>query len=157
MKRAIIATSLFAAFAAPAFAQEESFSCLITFGSVADAEAGADATALSGEYLTTAEAEALAAASGGLARVFDYSSTYPVNADEEAFCEGPTFNPDDDDDDDDDDGEGNGNGAENSAKAFAPGQLKEEGESARDLAPGHNKEAGESAKEQAPGQQKKSD
>ena len=152
MKRTIIAATLFAALATPALAQEGSFSCLITFGSVADAQAGADATALSGEYLATAEAQALADASGGLARVFDYSSTYPNNAKEQAFCEGPTFNPDDDDD-----GEGNGNGAENSAKAFAPGQLKEEGESARDLAPGHNKADGESAKESAPGQQKKSD
>ena len=119
---------------------------------MADAQAGADATALSGEYLATAEAQALADASGGLARVFDYTGTFQFNADEQAFCEGPTFNPDDDDD-----GAGNGNGAENSAKAFAPGQLKEDGESARDLAPGHNKADGESAKESAPGQQKKSD
>lgn len=44
---------------------------------------------------------------------------------------------------------------DNSAKAFAPGQLKQDGESARDYAPGHNKEDGESAKEHAPGQQKK--
>ena len=51
----------------------------------------------------------------------------------------------------DDDGEAN----ENSAREFAPGQLKGDGESAREYAPGQNKEEGESAKEQAPGQQKK--
>lgn len=50
-----------------------------------------------------------------------------------------------------DDGEAN----ENSAKEFAPGQLKGEGESARDYAPGQLKGDGESAKEHAPGQQKK--
>jgi hypothetical protein len=44
---------------------------------------------------------------------------------------------------------------DNSAKAFAPGQLKQDGESAREYAPGQNKEDGESAKEHAPGQQKK--
>lgn len=41
----------------------------------------------------------------------------------------------------------------NSASAFAPGQLKEEGESAREYAPGQVKEEGESAREHAPGQQ----
>lgn len=40
-----------------------------------------------------------------------------------------------------------------SASAFAPGQLKEEGESAREYAPGQVKEEGESAREHAPGQQ----
>lgn len=45
----------------------------------------------------------------------------------------------------------------NSAKEFAPGQLKEDGESAKEFAPGQVKEDGESAKESAPGQQKKSD
>lgn len=150
MTRMITMAALaFAALATPTFAQEESFSCLITFGSVQDAIDGADATALSGEYLPTAEAEQLAADSGGLARVFDYSSTYELNADEEAFCEGPTFNPDD--------GDGDGNGAANSAKEFAPGQLKGDGESARDLAPGQVKGDGESAQESAPGQQKKAD
>lgn len=53
--------------------------------------------------------------------------------------------------DDDDEGENN------SAKEFAPGQLKEDGESAREFAPGQVKQDGESAKESAPGQQKKSD
>jgi hypothetical protein len=152
MKRMIAAAALaFATLATPTLAQEESFSCLITFGSVEDAQAGADATALSGEYLPTAEAQALADDSEGLARVFDYSEEFPVNADEEAFCEGPTFNPDDGD------GDGDGNGAANSARAFAPGQLKGEGESARDFAPGQMKGDGESAKDSAPGQQKKAD
>lgn len=52
---------------------------------------------------------------------------------------------------DDDDGD------DNSARQYAPGQLKEDGESAREYAPGQMKEDGESAKESAPGQQKKSD
>lgn len=55
------------------------------------------------------------------------------------------------DDDDDDDGD------DNSARKFAPGQLKEDGESAREYAPGQVKEEGESARDSAPGQQKKSD
>ena len=59
------------------------------------------------------------------------------------------------DDDDDDDSSGGSGGSDNSAKAFAPGQLKEDGESAKSLAPGQNKEDGESAKSLAPGQQKK--
>jgi hypothetical protein len=149
-KLVLMAAVSLAALATPAVAQEESFSCLITFGSVEDAEAGADATALSGVYLPTADAEAEAAGSGGLAVVFDYTDQgYPTNAEEQAFCEGPTFNPDDDD--------GNGAANPNSAKAFAPGQLKKEGESARSLAPGQLKEDGESAKESAPGQAKKAD
>lgn len=53
---------------------------------------------------------------------------------------------------DDDDGPG----SENSAAAFAPGQLKEEGESAREYAPGQQaQENGGSASDYAPGQQKK--
>lgn len=44
---------------------------------------------------------------------------------------------------------------ENSARAFAPGQLKGEGESAREYAPGQTKGEGESARDNAPGQQKK--
>ncbi len=44
---------------------------------------------------------------------------------------------------------------DNSAKAFAPGQLKGDGESARAYAPGQLKGDGESAKAFAPGQQKK--
>jgi hypothetical protein len=39
------------------------------------------------------EANQLAAASEGLSVVYDYSGTYPTNAAEEEFCEGPTFNP----------------------------------------------------------------
>ncbi|HEY0918870.1 hypothetical protein [Devosia sp.] len=46
-------------------------------------------------------------------------------------------------------------GNENSAREFAPGQLKGEGESAREYAPGQTKEEGESARSEAPGQQKK--
>jgi len=77
--------------------------CLITWGSVADANSGADATALSGKYLPRRAAEAQAAQSGGKARVFDYSNstqavntgTYVItnNEQERAFCEGPEFNP----------------------------------------------------------------
>ena len=77
--------------------------CLITWGSVADANSGADATALSGKYLPRKAAEAQAARSGGKSRVFDYSnSTQNVNTgnyvitdneSERAFCEGPEFNP----------------------------------------------------------------
>jgi hypothetical protein len=137
---------LFTAIAAPALAQEADSVCLVTFATAEAAAAGADDTALSGVYLPRSEAETLAAASGGLAGVWDYSATYPTNAEEQAFCEGPTFNPDDD-------GEAAGN--PNSARAFAPGQLKGEGESARDHAPGQNKEPGESARDEAPGQQKK--
>ena len=77
--------------------------CLITWGSAADANSGADATALSGHYLPRRAAEAQAAQSGGKARAFDYSnSTQAVNTgtyvttnneEERAFCEGPEFNP----------------------------------------------------------------
>jgi len=92
--------------------------CLITFGTPEEAIQGADDTALSGVYLSRAEADAQAAASGGLSAVFDYSTNgYPNNSDEEAFCESPTFNPDD--------GE---NGGGNSAKEFAPGKMKGDGE-----------------------------
>jgi hypothetical protein len=44
---------------------------------------------------------------------------------------------------------------ENSAKAFAPGQIKKDGESARSYAPGQQKGDEQSAKDSAPGQQKK--
>jgi hypothetical protein len=77
--------------------------CLITWASVADANSGADATALSGKYLPRNAAEAQAARSGGKSRVFDYSNstqavntgTYRItnNDQERAFCEGPEFNP----------------------------------------------------------------
>jgi len=78
--------------------------CLITFGSAADANAGADATALRGKYLPRNAADAQAARSGGKARVFDYSNSTQTptggasmmiasNEDERAFCEGSTFNP----------------------------------------------------------------
>jgi hypothetical protein len=43
----------------------------------------------------------------------------------------------------------------NSAKAFAPGQVKADGESAKAYAPGQTKADGESASSQAPGQKKK--
>ena len=43
---------------------------------------------------------------------------------------------------------------ENSAKAFAPGQLKGDGESAKAYAPGQNKQDGGNASDQAPGHQK---
>jgi hypothetical protein len=42
----------------------------------------------------------------------------------------------------------------NSAKAYAPGQLKGDDESAKAYAPGQTKEDGESARDQAPGHQK---
>ena len=129
MKTLLIAAALAATplVAAPAFAQTEpDMVCLVTFGSIEDATAGADTTALSGTYLTREQADALAAESGGLSVVYDYSSTYPTNTEEQAFCEGPTFNPD----------EGT---ATKGAKDLAPGQLKQPGESAKDYAPGQNK------------------
>ena len=43
---------------------------------------------------------------------------------------------------------------DNSAKAFAPGQVKGDDESAKAYAPGQTKADGESARDQAPGQQK---
>ena len=43
---------------------------------------------------------------------------------------------------------------DNSAKAFAPGQLKADGESAKAYAPGQNKDDGGSASDLAPGHQK---
>ena len=140
-KLAILAAFAAAAFSTATVAQDDGdMVCLITFASAEDAAAGADATALSGEYVTRAEAEAEAGSTDTvLIRNFD-----------EEFCEGPTFNPDLRDDED-------GVEATNSAKAFAPGQMKGEGESAKAYAPGQNKEAGEPARDQAPGQQKKSD
>jgi len=44
---------------------------------------------------------------------------------------------------------------ENSAKAFAPGQLKGDDESAKTYAPGQNKEDGGNASDKSPGHQKK--
>lgn len=77
--------------------------CLITWRSAADANSGADATAVSGRYLPRRAAEAQAAHSDGKSRVFDYSNstqavntgTYVItnNDEERAFCEGPEFNP----------------------------------------------------------------
>ncbi len=57
-------------------------------------------------------------------------------------------------------GEGNGppqggNGDRNSAREFAPGQLKEPGESAKEYAPGQLKEQDENARDYAPGQKKR--
>jgi hypothetical protein len=46
---------------------------------------------------------------------------------------------------------------DNSAKAFAPGQLKGDGESAKNYAPGHTKQDGGNASDQAPGHQKGGD
>lgn len=123
-----------AAFSTATMAQEEDMVCLITFASAEDAVIGADATALSGEFMTRLEAEAM------------LDDTMLIREFDEEFCEGPTFNPDLRDDED-----------PNSAKAFAPGQLKGEGESAKAYAPGQNKEEGESAKDLAPGQQKQAD
>jgi len=76
-----------------------------------------------------------------------------------------------DDDDDDDDSSVSSSSDEssapsessseepknNSAKAFAPGQLKGDGESAKAYAPGQNKEDGGNASDQAPGHQKGGD
>src|SRR4051812_46455654 len=92
------------AIAAPsANAPGQSRDCLITWRTVADAQAGADLTAVSGKYLPRKAAQAQAAASGGMAKVFDYSNstqtttsgtqvTISSNDDEKAFCEGPEFN-----------------------------------------------------------------
>lgn len=146
MHKFLLAAGLLFAAAIPTAAMAQTTSdmvCLITFGSAEEAAVGADATALSGVYLTREEAEAQAAASGGVSAVFDYSTEYPDNTDEQSFCEGTTFNPDD----------GDGEVANpNSAKANAPGQLKGDGESARDYAPGQ--QDGD-AKDSAPGQVKK--
>ncbi|RYH05492.1 MAG: hypothetical protein EON57_07725 [Alphaproteobacteria bacterium] len=147
MHKFLMTAGLLLAVAAPTAAMAQTSSdmvCLITFGSAAEAAAGADSTALSGVYLTREEAEAQAAASGGVSAVFDYSTQYPNNTDEQAFCEGPTFNPDDGDD--------NEAANPNSAKEYAPGQLKGKGESAKEYAPGQ--QDGD-AKDSAPGQQKK--
>ena len=96
---ALISTS---ALAANTTAPGQDRVCLITFGTAAEAQAGADATALSGKYLPRKAADAQAAKSGGKARVFDYSNktetvdgtTYVItnNKEERAFCEGPAFN-----------------------------------------------------------------
>jgi len=147
MNKFLLAAGLIAAvMPTAAFAQStDEMVCLITFGTPEEAIAGANDTAISGVYLPLADAQTQAAASGGLSAVFNYD--YSTNADEQAFCEGPTFNPDD--------GDGTGGGGTanpNSAKEFAPGQLKGDGESAKDLAPGH--QDGD-AKDSAPGQQKK--
>ncbi len=48
-----------------------------------------------------------------------------------------------------------GNGDRNSAREFAPGQLKEPGESAKEYAPGQRKEQDENARDYAPGQKKR--
>ena len=77
--------------------------CLITWLSAAEATVGLDASAVSGKYLPRKAADAQAKASGGTARVFDYSNstqtttdgstvTIASNADEQAFCEGAEFN-----------------------------------------------------------------
>ena len=106
--------------------------------------AGADADALSAVYVTRAEAEQLAAQSGGVQAFWDYSNTYPTNAAEQEFCL-DTFNPDD----------GDGQANPNSAKNLAPGQMKGDGESAKDYAPGQMKGDGETGQDHAPGQLKK--
>jgi hypothetical protein len=115
MKRIVIAALAASALSAPgaalafqahgnsADAPGQDRVCLITWGSVADANSGADSTALSGRYLPRRAAEAQAAHSDGKARVFDYSNstqavntgTYVIanNEQERAFCEGPEFNP----------------------------------------------------------------
>jgi hypothetical protein len=124
-------------------APEGDYVCLITFATPEEAAAGADEDALSAVYVTRDEAIAAAAASGGLQAYWDYTDDgYATNADEQEFCL-TTFNPDD------------GEGANNSAKAFAPGQLKGEGETGKDYAPGQVKEDGETGKDNAPGQLKK--
>jgi hypothetical protein len=58
---------------------------------------------------------------------------------------------------DDDSSESSEEPNDNSAKAFAPGQVKGDGESAKDYAPGHTKEDGGNASDQAPGHQKGGD
>lgn len=147
MHKFLMIAGLMIAAAVPATAMAQATDdmvCVVTFGSAEEAAAGADATALSGVYLTREEAEAQAAASGGVSAVFDYSSEYPANTDEQAFCEGSTFNPED--------GSGGQAANPNSAKEYAPGQMKGDGESAKDHAPGQQEGA---AKDSAPGQVKK--
>lgn len=60
-------------------------------------------------------------------------------------------------DDDDDSSESSEEPNANSARAFAPGQLKGDDESAKTYAPGQNREDGGSARDEAPGQQKGGD
>lgn len=112
MKLLIASSAALAAFAGVAAAQPNGNSadapgqdrvCLITWNTPADAQSGADATAVSGRYLPRRAAEAQAAQSGGRSRVFDYSGrtvtgntgtfTIANNEDERRFCEGPEFNP----------------------------------------------------------------
>ena len=132
MKKLAIIAAAAALVTSPALAQNANAPgqdrvCLITWATAADAESGADATALSGKYLPRNAAEVQAAKSEGTSRVFDYSDSTQVgntgtvtitnNDEERSFCEGPEFNPTgtttplvDDDEDDEDDGNGNGNG-----------------------------------------------
>lgn len=126
-------------------APEGDYVCVISFATAEQAQAGADADALGSVYVTRTEAEQLVAASGGLQAYWDYTDAgYPTNAEEQEFCL-THFNPDD----------GDGTPNANSARDFAPGQLKGDDESAKDYAPGQVKGDGETGKDHAPGQQNK--
>ena len=121
--------------------------CVITFATPELAVQGNDADALGAVYVARDEADDLVAASDGSVAYWDYTDRgYPTNAEEQDFCL-THFNPDD----------GDGGASANSAKAFAPGQLKKDGETGADYAPGQNKEDGETGKDNAPGQLKKAD
>jgi hypothetical protein len=122
--------------------------CVITFPTPELAAQGNDADAISAVYVTRDEADDLVAASDGSVAYWDYTDQgYPTNAEEQEFCL-TNFNSDDGDDDGDN---------SNSAKSFAPGQLKKDGETGADYAPGQIKEDGETGKDNAPGQLKKAD
>ena len=104
MKKFVIVAAAAALLTGPALAQDanppgQDRDCLITWATPEDAATEADAKALSGKYLPRSAADAQAAASGGTARVYDYSNTTQYGVDitnndqEQSFCEGPTFNP----------------------------------------------------------------
>ncbi len=134
----------FALLSSTAMAQEApegDYVCLITFATAEQAAAGADADALDSVYVSRDEAVRLAAESNGLRAYWDYSADYPTNAAEQEFCL-THFGSDSDDNE----------VPGNSARQFAPGQMKGDGESARDYAPGQVKGEGETGRDHAPGQ-----
>jgi hypothetical protein len=144
---ALVGATMLSTVVAAQEAPEGDYVCLITFATAEQAQNGADADALSAEYVPLEEAIQQTAENELLA-YWDYTDDgYDTNAEEQEFCL-TTFNPDDGDD-----GEAN----PNSAKKYAPGQVKGDGESAKDVAPGQIKGEGETGKDNAPGQEKKND
>jgi hypothetical protein len=75
------------AFADKASAPGQNKTCLITFGTNAEATAGADATILATKYLPAKAAGVQETYTGGGAvRIFDYSGVVANNAEERALC-----------------------------------------------------------------------